>query len=109
MWQQLHTPLVISLSPSSVKDGRRRPKEECRVGLMEWKKGTGSELDKRPNPPKTTRLGACPPFFTLFSRCPCFPVPQWRARKRGQAPSALRNTTASTIVDGASPHFRAPV
>ena len=48
---------------------------------------------------KRCRLGACP----LFPRGPSV-----AARKRGQAPSATRITTAIPVVDGASPHFRAP-
>jgi len=61
--------------------------------------GTGSE------PPQLLELrknaaGSVP--------VPSFHVPQYHARKRGQAPSATRITTAIPVIDGASPHFRAP-
>ncbi|MEE9603306.1 MAG: hypothetical protein V3V75_08385 [Thermoguttaceae bacterium] len=57
--------------------------------------GTGSE------PPRTLELrknaaGSVPVPF--FHGAP--------ARKRGQAPSATRITTAIPVIDGASPHFR---
>ena len=46
--------------------------EICKVGLLEWKKGTGSEPDKLSNRPEIHP-----------ARCPFSPVTQWRRPKKG--------------------------
>ncbi len=68
---------------------------------VEWKMGTGSEPSQTSNPWKNAAGSVPVPFFHGASASP---PEEW-----GQAPSAIRITTATPVVDGASPHFRAPV
>ncbi len=82
------------------------PGHKCKVGFVEWKRGTGSEHEQMPNPPEISPARCLSPFSTVP---PPPRHPSVASRKRGQAPSAQCITTAIPIVDGASPHFRAPV
>ena len=75
--------------PGANSDGERS------VENGDWLRAT---VGARPTK-ELRRLGACPHFPR---------DPAMAARKRGQAPSAIRITAAIPIVDGASPHFRAP-